>query len=118
MLSHKYRFHGHRSLGFVFRNGQTVRGRYVIMRIHRHPKRVHDRVAVVVSKKTAKKAAVRNRIRRRIFEVARTSWPDIDQPYDIVFIVKSPELAILPGEEVRREITSLLKRGHLLHAEK
>lgn len=90
----------------------------MVLRIHQHPKRVHDRVAVVVSKKLSKKATMRNRIRRRVFEAARVSWPKIDAPYDIVFIATSPELAVMPSSELHKEVTSLLKRGHLLHGKK
>lgn len=87
----------------------------MLLRIHRHPNRVHNRVAVVVSKKIAKKATVRNRIRRRIYEALRTEWAEIGAPYDIVFIITNPEVGPLEFEELRREVTTLLKRGHLTH---
>lgn len=116
MLSHKHRFHGHKSLGFVFRRGVVARGRHLLVRVHKHPKRVHSRVAVVVSKKVAKKAVVRNRIRRRIYETVRTSWADIEAPYDIVFVVSSPETGLMPANELRREITTILHQAHMLHA--
>lgn len=115
MLKHNYRFHGHKSLGFVFRQGLVVRDKHLIMRIHKHPNRVHSRVAVVVSKKISKRAPDRNRIRRRIYETVRTSWNDMEAPYDIVFVAMSAELIVLPADDVRQEIVRLLRQGHLLH---
>lgn len=115
MLSHKYRFHGHKSLRFVFRYGLVVRGRHVLVRVHKHPHRVHGRVAIVVSKKVAKRAVERNRIRRRLYETIRGAWNDIDQPYDIVVVVASPEVGVMPVGELRSEIVSLLRDAHLLH---
>lgn len=118
MLTHKHRFHGHRSLSYVFRLGQTVRGSRMLLRIHKHPKRVHSRVAVVVSKKVAKKAVARNRIRRRIYETMRTNWEEVGAPYDIAFVVTSPEVGLVPAAEVREEIISLLRQGMLLHKQR
>lgn len=114
MLSHRYRFHGYKSLGFVFRYGQVVRSRHLLLRINGHPRRVHSRVAVVVSKKIAKRAHDRNRIRRRIYETVRTSWEEIGAPYDIVFVVTNYEVSVLPAAALKDEILKLVGQGHAL----
>lgn len=51
-------------------------------------KRSDYRLAVVVSKKIAKSAVKRNRIRRRIFETVRKSGLLVNVPVDAVIVVK------------------------------
>jgi ribonuclease P protein component len=58
------------------------------------------RMAVIVSKKTAKSAVVRNRIRRRLYEVVRTMHFLDNRPIDAVFVVHSDELATLPHDQL------------------
>lgn len=115
MLSHRFRFHGHKSLGFVFRHGAVARGRRLTVRLHQHPKRTRSRVAVVVSKKIAKQATVRNRIRRRVYEVMRVQGDQLPAPYDMVLIVMSREVEAMPFEELQQEIIQLIRQGKHLH---
>jgi ribonuclease P protein component len=58
------------------------------------------RVAVVVSRKVHKSAVVRNRIRRRIYEVVRLNSDPLTQPYDIVLTVFSDTVATIPTTEL------------------
>lgn len=92
MLSQKYRFHGHGSLNYVFKNGRKARDKYIGLRVTPNPRRKHTRVAVVVSKKIFKSATKRNRIRRRIYETVRHEIPNYEGVYDIVITVLSPEI--------------------------
>ncbi len=68
------------------------------------------RVAVVVSKKVHKSAVVRNRIRRRLYEITRTTFAGGDHHCDVVFVIQSPLLADLPASDVLAEVTTLLKK--------
>ena len=68
------------------------------------------RVAVVVSKKVHKSAVVRNRIRRRLFEVTRRYFAASGGKPDLVFVVQSATLAALPAEQFEAEVTSLLQK--------
>lgn len=113
MLSHKYRFHGHGSLRYLYRNGETARNRSVLVKYCENKHRAHSRVAVVVGKKVAKSAVKRNRIRRRVFEVIRTHWDHIKPYQDISLTIFTAEFLTMSPEEVEQTIISVLTQAHL-----
>ena len=113
MLSHKYRFHGHGSLRYVYRNGQTARNPFLSVRYVANKHRLHSRVAVVVGKKIVKSAVKRNRIRRRVFEVIRTHWDHLVPNTDMVVTVFSAELLTMSHEELEGIVLDVFKQGHL-----
>lgn len=71
-------------------------------------------MAVVVSKKVSKKAVVRNRIRRRIFEAVRLHASAILPHYDFMFSIFSDEFADMPSEELSDIIGSCLRQAGML----
>lgn len=113
MLSQKYRFHGHGSLRYLYRNGLTVRNRTILLKYCENKHRVHSRVAIVVGKKVAKSAVKRNRIRRRIFEIIRIHWDEIKPHHDISLTVFTAEFMTMPADELEQNIISVLKQAHL-----
>lgn len=113
MLSHKYRFHGHGSLRYVYRNGQTARNRFLSVRFSANKHRLHSRVAIVVGKKILKSAVKRNRIRRRVFEIVRNHWDHLVPNTDMVITVFSAELLTMSSEELEGVVLDALKQGHL-----
>lgn len=106
MLSRHSRFHGHKSLNFVYRNGKSTRDPRVTLRYVVNTRQDSCRVAVVVSKKVNKSAVKRNRIRRRIYEVVANE--KIKGNYDLVFSVYNDELGNIKFEELRSTIRNLL----------
>lgn len=116
MIHQTHRFHGRKSLNFVFKRGQTIRTHHIALKYVRNPQAKSYRVAVVVSRKVSKLAVVRNRIRRRIYEVIRTTEAHIVAPYDMVFIVYEIELAQLPAIEVRGAVQNLLHKAGIVSA--
>lgn len=110
MLSNKNRFIGRGSLSYVYRNGKTLRSNYGVIRFT--PKNKHNefRVAVVVSKKVAKSAPVRNRIRRRVYESIRLLAPDYLNNQDIIFTVFDDRLANIPHQELMEFISQQLEQ--------
>lgn len=110
MLMRRHRFHGHNSLNFVYKRGQTVRGPQIAVRYIRNANRQDYRLAVIVSKKVHKSAVERNRLRRRIYEIVRTGKP-ITQPYDIVITIFTERISTLSPEELTRLITDLLHKA-------
>lgn len=109
MIAQKYRFHGHGSLNYLHRNGQTVRGAHLMLKFTPNAKRQVPRFAVVVSKKIFKSAVKRNRIRRRIFEILRLSIQPDSPSIDIVLNVYSGGVLELPHQQLQSEISGLLK---------
>lgn len=113
MLEHRYRFHGHGSLRYVYRNGRIVRSRYFTLRFSKNPGRIHSRVAVIVAKKVVKAAPKRNRIRRRIYEAVRLDPVVLPAGYDIVITVQHPELQVAPFDLIRTELASLVRAARI-----
>ena len=109
MISKKYRFHGHGSLNYAYRNGQSVRSSHIMVKSTPNSRREDPRFAVVISKKVFKSAVKRNRIRRRIFEIIRLQIKPDSPVMDIIFSVYSPEVLNMPHEKLESEITGLLK---------
>ncbi|MGH7195730.1 MAG: ribonuclease P protein component [Candidatus Saccharimonadales bacterium] len=115
MIKKANRFHGLGSLRYVYRTGRTVRGPLMVLKYAPNPRRDNFRAAVVVSRKVNKSAVVRNRIRRRIYEIIRTQ--NIAQAYDLVFIVFNDQVAAAPPKQLNKLIhQSLQKSGALTPA--
>jgi ribonuclease P protein component len=107
MIARQFRFHGHQSLNFLFQHGHSAHGEHLKLKFVRNPRRQTARVAVVVSKKIAKSAVKRNRIRRRIFEVVRLNW-NLEQNIDLAIVVHSAEILTMPSRDLTAEIVNLL----------
>lgn len=113
MLSTRYRFHGHGSLRYVYKNGQAVRSHLLTAKYITNPRRRHSRFTVVVSKKVMKSAVGRNRIRRRIYEVIRHEIAHFNGIYDVVIIVVSAELFAMPADELSETLRQLFTQAGL-----
>lgn len=118
MIERSHRFRGYNSLRFVYQKGHTVRTSALSLRYKLNNRRKNFRVAVVVSRKVHKSAIVRNRIRRRIFEIVRESNKanPITMPYDLVFIVYTDQLATLPAAELSALINEQLTKANIRSA--
>jgi ribonuclease P protein component len=113
MIPFSNRFHGHSSLGYVYKNGQAIRTRIATLKSIPNPHRNKHRIAVVVGKKVLKSSVGRNRIRRRIYEYIRQQIPRLDKNYDIVVIVSSSEFLTMPASDVAAQIEDLFVRSGL-----
>lgn len=113
MLAFKYRFHGHGSLRYVYRNGVAERSRFFTVKSTPNARRKESRFAVVISKKVHKSAVGRNRARRRIYEIIRHELPQLKGVYDVVIIISSGESIAASYEEIREQITQLFTQAGL-----
>jgi ribonuclease P protein component len=111
MLIKSHRFHGYNSLRGVYQRGQSVRGTLVSLKFSRRDPTRPYRVAVVVSRKVSKSAVVRNRIRRRIFEIARRADANIAPGTDLVFTVFSEQAAELEATKLEAVINGLIQEA-------
>ncbi len=73
------------------------------------------RVAVVVSKKVAKSAVSRNRIRRRIYEVVRRNFEDLPKKKDYIFVVFSDKVLSLSFKELERLLGELVEESKVCY---
>lgn len=111
MLAKKFRFHGHGSLRYVYRNGQAVRGRVFTVKYTKNPTRTQSRYAVVISKKIHKSAVSRNRVRRRIYEILRAyNDKHMHVPHDVVVIISHPDALHMPAVDLQNMLVNALEK--------
>ena len=115
MIRKAYRFHGHGSLKYVYKNGLIVRGPLCALKYVRNERRDDYRLAVVVSKKVHKSAVVRNRIRRRLYEAFRLESQNIPHAYDMVLTVFTDAVATVPAEDIQRMVRAQLKQAGIIN---
>ena len=113
MLSASHRFHGHGSLNYLFRNGRVFRGGKLILRYVDNKRRDDSRFSIIVGKKVSKSAVVRNRIRRRVYEIVRKHLVSIPEQVDVAITVLVAEVAVMPSQEVEESIVALLRQAGL-----
>ncbi|MDL2363291.1 MAG: ribonuclease P protein component [Patescibacteria group bacterium] len=110
MLSRSHRFHGYGSLKGTYSRGSTVRSPLITIKyLNRSPDKPY-RVAIVVSKKVAKSAVVRNRIRRRLYAATREQSALIAPGTDLVVTVFNAEVAVMPAEQLVTTVSGLLQK--------
>lgn len=101
MIARKNRFHGHNSVSRVRGKSMNLSGFRVFYAANN---KKDYRMAVVVSKKVAKSAVVRNRIRRRLYEAVRTHKTLENSPVDVVFVVQTDALATMDAQELSVQV--------------
>jgi len=111
MLAQKYRFHGYGSLKFLYHKGKTYRTRTLALRVAQNDRRPNGRVAVVVTKKVHKAAPLRNRIRRRVYEIIRKNWDHITPAHDILISVYDSNATVMPHEQLEKSVIELLRQA-------
>ena len=111
MISKINRFHGHNSLNPVYKHGQAVSLSQISLKhLPSRPGKDH-RLAVVISKKVNKSAVVRNRIRRRIYELLRKKILATPINSDIVVNVYNEQVATMKSSELDKIISGLLVKS-------
>jgi ribonuclease P protein component len=110
MIIRRHRFHGYGSLKYVYSRGQSVRGISLSLKYVERPQSRPYRVAVVVSKKVSKSAVVRNRIRRRLYEIIRKNESKLLVGNDLVFTVFSDQLADTEAHKLETLVLDLLAK--------
>ena len=110
MLGRLHRFHGRTTLAAVYRRSETVRGQQLSLKYARHSDGPY-RVAVVVSRKVSKSAVVRNRIRRRVYEIVRQKGDQIPAGTELLFTAFSDQLAEIEPAKLQAMVTGLLEKA-------
>lgn len=116
MVSKQHRFHGYNKLTTVYRKGQTSRSYLMSLKYLKNPRQSTYRLAVVVSRKVHKSAVVRNRIRRRIFELYRLHAPQFTDDYDMIVTVFSEQIADMPADKLRDAVQKQLAQAGIIEA--
>lgn len=114
MISQKHRFHGQKGITRVYRQGLTVRGMQMSLKYLRNRRTKDFRAAIVVSRKVHKSAVVRNRIRRRLYEIVRELSSQIKLPFDMVIVVYSEDLSNVEYDLLRSELKAMLEKAGIV----
>lgn len=91
-----------------FANGKKFFGQYFTVINKLYSDQAHPRFAILVSKKTAKKAVDRNKIRRLTLAVIQKKMTSF-APYDYLFIPKS-SLLTATFENLTSDITNVVRK--------
>lgn len=117
MLNKKYRFHSRGGVRYVYQKGKTVRTPKASL-VFAENSRGFTRVAVVVSKKVAKLAVDRNRIRRRIYEAVRINFDDVPRERDYIFVIYSKDFLKMPFSEIEKILGELVSESKVCYNKK
>ena len=113
MLAQKFRFHGHGSLRYLYKNGDSVRTHMLTLKYIANPRRKTSRYTVVVGKKIIKSAVKRNYVRRRLYEIIRLEEPTLKSGYDIALMVFSAEIFSIDSPSLTKLVKQLLSQADL-----
>ena len=109
MIAQRYRFRKPKEMRPLFRYGQVEKTPYFRVR-HCSNRRQDYRLAIIVSKKIDKKAVVRNRIRRRFYELWRQRLSTLDISADIAIIVLDREALNLSWMELQELLEPIWRK--------
>ncbi|MCX6789466.1 MAG: ribonuclease P protein component [Candidatus Gribaldobacteria bacterium] len=112
MLSKENRLKKKNDFARVMAGRGTVGGPWLVLRFTENQLPL-SRAGFVCSKKTAKRAVDRNKIKRQLRESMRRIWPQIATGYDLVLIVRGPLIG-KPFDEMQAVLEKLLKKARLL----
>lgn len=114
MLNKKFRFHSRGGVRYVYQKGKTIRSAKMSLIFVKNT-RNYTRIAVVVSKKIAKSAVKRNRMRRRIYEALRKNFDYIPKGYDYIFVVFSNDVLKMSFKELEKRLGELVSEAKICY---
>lgn len=112
MLPRQNRLTKKRDFDNIFQKGKGFKEGFLFLRIVSN-KLPNSRFAFIISKKTSKKATIRNKIRRQLQGLAQTNLAVIKKGMDCVLVV-------LPGfknecfQEMEKNIQNLFRKSKLI----
>ncbi|MDD3284886.1 MAG: ribonuclease P protein component [Patescibacteria group bacterium] len=112
MIAKKFRFGKKADFDRVFNSQNKFYSNNFVLRFYK-TKNLNNRFSIVVSKKISKKAVVRNKIRRRVYEILRFNLEKMKISYDIIFLVKKG-VVDMEYFDIEKEIFYILKKSRLL----
>jgi ribonuclease P protein component len=108
MLNRKNRIGSPNTIESLFRKSEVLKGRFLIFR-YELKEDPESRFAVIVSKKTCRKAVPRNRLRRQIQEAIRRNLPILKRPMNALVIAR-PSAKDHAFQEMEKDIVTIFNR--------
>ena len=112
MLPEKNRLKKKKDFKEILKKGRGFKEDFLIAKIKKNEFK-EARLGFIVSRKVSKKAVVRNRIKRRLREVAKLRIGEIKEHVDIVLIAL-PGTATKNFKEIKETMEKLLVKAGLL----
>jgi ribonuclease P protein component len=103
MLTKKYRLPIQQ---FFKKTGKTIKSRYFLLKIF-PTKLDYSRFGVIISSKISRKAVIRNRLKRTIFNYLKEKYRNLPI-YDYLFILY-PSAALAGKDEIINELIRIMK---------
>lgn len=104
MLTRKNRFNKSYQVRYVLKNGHSHKEGPLLFKYVAQNDTHNAKIAVVVSKKVHKSAVVRNRIRRRVFEMVRVHKDNL-VGFDLVIMVYAASVASMSAAKLQEMIS-------------
>ncbi len=111
MLSKKYRVKKFKDFDELFDKGEFKSASSFYIKYIEN-KEDYTKISVVVPKKVAKLAVVRNRIKRQLSEIVRLKYKEIKPGYNILIVCKPGVLTMQYGQ-LDREWDYLIEKSEL-----
>ena len=108
MLSKKNRLKKNKDFNKIFKKGKKINEEVLLLIILKNNLK-ETKVGVVINKKVSKKAVIRNKIKRRIYNSIRNKLPEIEKGFDFLIIVR-PEIKEKSFFEINKIINKSLKK--------
>ncbi len=109
MLASKFRLRKKEEVNSLFRRGESVSLSEFALRFRTNSLGL-TRVAVLVGVKLSKKAVVRNKIKRRLREVARLHFDQIPVGLDLLIIAREIKLREMEFGELNKKFLDLIAK--------
>lgn len=112
MLPSQYRIKRKKEFEDIFRKGQTIVGRFFIIKVVKGDEKEESRFAVVFPTKLEKRSCKRNRVKRIFREALYSNIYHIKEGLDIIFILneKAKDKKYL---EIKNEIEEFMIKNNL-----
>ena len=112
-MQRQHRLKNRREFRSVFKYGKSTANRYFVVYTNRKKADEPVRIGVSISKKVAKNAVARNRLKRLIKEIVRHRIAQISPGQDLVIIARKDAVK-LDYHQAEQSLLHLLKKARLL----
>lgn len=111
MLAKEYRLTQEKKFRYIYNQGKSFFGRFVVVKFLISKKKDESEFGIVISKKISNKATVRNKLKRQISQIIYSLLDQFQQAGKLVIIVKSnPE----DFRNLKEDLIKIFKKAKIL----
>jgi ribonuclease P protein component len=115
MLSRTNRLKKKKDLERVFKKGQIIKEGFLVLKLIKNHLEI-SRFGLVVSQKISKRAAIRNKIKRRLREIIKRKLVKTKKGWDVVLVAR-PGLENKDFWEMEETINKLFEKAKIIKPE-